>query len=166
MIPISDVIPSRKTPVVTLALIALNVVIYLAGSSGLIPARLGWPALIANMLYLWIFGDNVEDRLGRVRFAVFYLLVSALPMAGASAAISAVMGVYFVIYPQSRVLTFIFVKLVEVPAVFFLAIWGLWQLLIGAAFLAHAGAFVAGAAVGLVLRVREPRRWESPEQLA
>src|SRR5688572_32280522 len=107
MFPISDVIPSRTTPVVTVALIAVNVVVFLyertlsepllqqfVASYGLIPAwfsvpalftsqflHAGWMHIISNMLYLWIFGDNVEDRLGHVRFLIFYL------GAGAAAAI-------------------------------------------------------------------------------
>src|SRR5262245_62970604 len=141
------------------------------------------------MWYLWIFGDNVEDRVGHGRFIVFYLLCgivaaiaqiavdpdSQLPMLGASGAIAGVMGAYFVLYPQSRVLTAIFIVIffdvVEIPAVFFLGIWFLMQLLSGVgslgvsnaaaggtAFWAHVGGFVAGVAVGLVLRVRD-RRW-------
>src|SRR5687768_17524400 len=107
MIPISDVIPSRTTPVVTVALIALNALVFLyqqvlpdaalhafVASYALVPAwfsvpalftsqflHAGWMHILSNMLYLWIFGDNVEDRLGHVRFIVFYL------GAGAAAAI-------------------------------------------------------------------------------
>ena len=101
------------------------------------------------MLYLWIFGDNVEDRMGHGRFLVFYLLCgvaaalaqtiaqpdSVVPMVGASGAIAGVMGAYFVLYPQSRIVTlvplFIFFQVVEVPAIFFLGIWFLMQFLSG-----------------------------------
>ena len=217
MIPISDVIPSRTAPIVTMALIVVNLLIFLyerslsepvlqlfIGQYALIPAGFHWPALftsqflhagwahvLSNMLYLWIFGDNVEDRLGHVPFLVFYLGAgaaaallqtlfnpfSSVPMVGASGAIAGVMGAYFVLYPQSRVLTliflFIFVDIVEIPAIFFLGIWFLMQLLSGVgslgvsnaagggvAFWAHIGGFVAGLLIGLVLRGRGPRRWD------
>ena len=105
-----------------------------------------WMHVIGNMLYLWIFGDNVEDRLGHVRFVVFYLLCgtvaalgqvyanpySQLPTIGASGAIAGVMGAYFILYPRSRVLALvtliIFWEIVEVPAVLFLGVWFLMQL--------------------------------------
>src|SRR5258705_12919980 len=102
-----------------------------------------------NMLYLWIFGDNVEDRMGHGRFLVFYLLCgvaaalaqtitgpdSVVPMVGASGAIAGVMGAYFVLYPRSRIVTlvtlFIFFQVIEVPAIFFLGIWFVMQFLSG-----------------------------------
>jgi membrane associated rhomboid family serine protease len=142
------------------------------------------------MVYLWIFGDNVEDCLGHFAYLLFYLGAgaaaailqllfnpfSAIPMLGASGAIAGVMGAYFVLYPRSRVLTAIFIviffDLVEIPAVFFLGIWFLMQILSGVgslgvsnaagggtAFWAHVGGFVAGLLVGLVLRSRN-RRWQ------
>jgi len=146
------------------------------------------------MLYLWIFGDNVEDRLGHGRFLVFYLFAgaaaaimqmlfnpfSAVPMVGASGAIAGVMGAYFVLYPHSRVLTVVFLlfilDVVEIPAIFFLGIYFVMQLLSGVgslaasnaagggtAFWAHVGGFVVGAAIGFVLRARGYRRWEHDE---
>jgi len=216
MIPLRDIIPSRTTPIVTICLIALNIIVFLYELSlgpavdaltlyyGLVPAAFSWMTVFTsmflhggflhvagNMLYLWIFGDNVEDRMGHGRFLVFYLLCgvaaalaqtitmpdSTVPMVGASGAIAGVMGAYFVLYPQSRVLTAIFIlfffDLVEIPAVFFLGIWFLMQLLSGVgslgmsnaagggtAFWAHVGGFVAGAAIGFVLRARDRRqRW-------
>src|SRR5207244_6309619 len=145
--------------------------------------------ILWNMVELLIFGDNVYDRLGHGRYLVFYLGAGALaallqtlfnpfsgvPMLGASGAIAAVMGAYFVLYPQSRVLTAIFLviffDLVEIPAVFFLGIWFLLQLVNGigslgisnaagggTAFWAHIGGFVVGVGVGAVLRTRD-RRW-------
>ena len=214
----SDVIPSRTTPFVTAGLIALNVTVFLyqlmlpavglelfVGTYAVVPARFWWPSLLTsqflhggwmhilwNMVYLWIFGDNVEDRLGHGRYLAFYLGAGAaaavlqllinpfsgLPMLGASGAIAGVMGAYFVLYPHSRVLTAIFVviffDLVEIPAIFFLGIWFLLQLVSGVgslgvsnaaaggtAFWAHIGGFVVGVAIGLVLRSRD-RRWDSP----
>jgi membrane associated rhomboid family serine protease len=215
MFPISDVIPSRTVPFVTVGLIVANALVFLymlalpdgmlerfVSTYAVVPASFslptlvtsqflhaGWMHIIGNMLYLWIFGDNVEDRLGHVRYLLFYLGVgavaailqvlfnpfSAVPMLGASGAIAGVMGAYFVLYPQSRVLTAIFIVIffdvVEIPAVFFLGIWFLMQLLSGVgslgvsnaagggtAFWAHVGGFVVGAAIGLVLRARD-RRW-------
>jgi membrane associated rhomboid family serine protease len=215
MFPLSDVIPSRTTPVVTIGLIAANVLVFFyqivlapvaleqfVATYAVIPAWFWWPSLFTsqflhsgwmhilwNMVYLWIFGDNVEDRLGHVRYLLFYLGAGAVaavlqilfnpfsgvPMLGASGAIAGVMGAYFVLYPQSRVLTAIFVviffDLVEIPALFFLGIWFLLQLISGVgslgvsnaagggtAFWAHIGGFVVGVAVGAVLRSRD-RQW-------
>ncbi|HEX9366929.1 MAG TPA: rhomboid family intramembrane serine protease [Vicinamibacterales bacterium] len=216
MFPVSDVIPSRTVPFVTVGVIVLNVLVFVyqltlpgvwleqfVGAYAVVPAWFWWPSLFTsqflhsgwmhilwNMIYLWIFGDNVEDRLGHVGFLFFYLGAgaaaallqilfnpfSAVPMLGASGAIAAVMGAYFVLYPQSRVLTAIFLvfffDLVEIPAIFFLGIWFLLQLINGigslgianaaaggTAFWAHIGGFVVGVSVGAVLRSRD-RRWE------
>ncbi len=173
MIPLRDVIPSRTTPGVTITLIAINVIVYLFGllltdqgreafvlTFGLIPAYFslvnvltsmfvhgGFAHLAGNMLFLWIFGDNVEDRLGHGRFVLFYLLCgiaaalaqvsfypdSMIPMVGASGAIAGVMGAYLVLYPQSRILMlFPFpVFLFELPAVVFLVMWFAVQFLNG-----------------------------------
>src|SRR3954462_13724622 len=164
MIPLRDVIPSRTTPYITVTIIALNAVAWLYELSlpheslnvfltafGVVPAYFSAPTLITsmflhgswshvlgNMWYLWIFGDNVEDRVGHGRFILFYLLCgiaaalgqilidpqSTLPTIGASGAIAGVMGAYFVLYPRSRVLTLIpliiFMDIVELPAVFLL----------------------------------------------
>ncbi|MBE0635813.1 rhomboid family intramembrane serine protease [Candidatus Bipolaricaulota bacterium] len=127
--------------------------------------------LLGNMLYLWIFGDNVEDAMGPVRFLGFYILCgiaaalaqiaigpsSSIPMLGASGAIAGVLAAYFMLYPQSRVLTliplFFFLRIVAVPAVFLLGFWFLLQVVSGArsvgssggvAFFAHIGGFLAG----------------------
>lgn len=136
----------------------------------------------SNMLYLWIFGDNIEDRLGHAGYLLFYVGCGALaamaqavadplsfvPMIGASGAIAGVMGAYFLLYPQSRILTVvflvIFLDIIEIPAVFLLGLWFLLQVAHGAlssgepgggvAFWAHVGGFAAGAVVGLYLRAR------------
>jgi membrane associated rhomboid family serine protease len=214
MIPLRDVIPSRTTPVVTISIIVVNALVFvyefLLGDRvnefiiafGLIPAAFSWVTLLTsmfihggflhvggNMLYLWIFGDNVEDRMGHGRFLAFYLLCgtaaalaqtimspdSVVPMVGASGAIAGVMGAYFVMYPHSRIVTllpiFIFIQVVEVPAIFFLGIWFLMQFLSGVgsiataaarqpaggvAFWAHVAGFAAG--VGGVFLFRRPER--------
>ncbi len=126
-----------------------------------------WMHLLGNMLFLWIFGNNIEDRLGRVRFVLFYLacgvgaslahvlfnLNSLVPVIGASGAVSGVMGAYLALYPQARVRTlvflFLFVTTVDVPAAVFLAVWFLFQFLSagggsGIAWLAHVGGFILG----------------------
>ncbi len=124
----------------------------------------GWMHIIGNMWSLWIFGDNVEDRLGRVGFLTFYLLsglaagighvatnpASPVPTVGASGAIAGVMGAYLLLFPHARVVTiipiFIFFQLVEVPAVIFLGIWFVIQLFSGTLSLATAGSSAGGVA--------------------
>jgi membrane associated rhomboid family serine protease len=116
-----------------------------------------WAHLLGNMLFLWIFGNNVEDALGKVRFLIFYVLggVAAtalqtfvtlgyagdvegtIPHVGASGAISAVLGAYLVLLPHAKVLTLIFFVLREIPAVVFLLIWFGFQLWDGSASLSH-----------------------------
>ena len=143
----------------------------------------GWIHLIGNMLYLWIFGNNVEDRLGRLGFLVFYLFGGAVaaatqvlidphsitPVLGASGAIAAILGTYVVLYPRARVLSLVFLgffyQLLQVPAVIVLGLWFLLQLIDGVASLGvsstaggvalfeHIGGFVAGVAVGALIRV-------------
>jgi len=133
----------------------------------------GWLHVLSNMLYLWIFGDNVEDRMGHFKYLVFYLLtgylatiahiisapLSKTPLVGASGAIAGVLGAYLILFPRARVLTlifiFIFIQIVPIPAVLFLGFWFFLQLLSGTASLsdqaaqgvaywAHIGGFVAG----------------------
>ena len=172
MIPLRDVIPSRTTPYITVTIIILNALAWFYELAlprdvlplflqfyGVVPADLtattlvssmflhgSWSHVIGNMWYLWIFGDNVEDRVGHGRFIVFYLLCgmaaglgqiamdpsSTLPTIGASGAIAGVMGAYFVLYPRSRVLTLIpliiFWEIIELPAIVLLGFWFLMQL--------------------------------------
>ncbi len=147
----------------------------------------GWAHILGNMWYLWIFGDNVEDVLGHWKFILFYLLggivaalvnfifmpTEAIPMVGASGAISAVMGAYFVLFPHSRIVTlvffFIFFTLIEIPAVVYLFFWFLMQIYSGmvssafqvsnVAWWAHAGGFVYGMLVGSVWRKKYYAYW-------
>ncbi|HSB72262.1 MAG TPA: rhomboid family intramembrane serine protease [Candidatus Methylomirabilis sp.] len=142
-----------------------------------------------NMLYLWIFGNNVEDAMGRVRFVIFYLLsglgaalaqilvnpASRIPMVGASGAISGVLGAYLLLFPQARVLTLIplglFTQVAEIPALVVLGFWIVVQLLNGlltfnfegggVAFFAHIGGFVVGMLlVGIFKRRAVPWGWQ------
>ena len=124
----------------------------------------GWLHVLGNMLYLYIFGDNVEDMLGRGKFLLFYLACGVLsfavqilfqsrsmvPNVGASGAIAGVLGAYFILFPRARVLTliplFLFFPLVEIPAFFFLGIWFLIQFLSGAASLGRSSALSGGVA--------------------
>jgi membrane associated rhomboid family serine protease len=201
MIPIRDHNPSGRTPLVTYALIGLNVVVFIymftLGDRGLdalikrfalIPADIvsglnlytlvtamflhgGWAHLIGNMLFLNIFGDNLEDRLGRLRYLGFYLLAglagsllqividpnSTIPNLGASGAIAGVMGGYLVLFPRERIdvlWTFGFVGVSTVPASAMLGYWILFQFIAGAgsfgvtgggvAYFAHVGGFAFG----------------------
>jgi len=143
----------------------------------------GWLHLIGNMWFLWVFGNNIEDSMGHFRFLIFYLLCgllaagtqvavqpsSAIPMVGASGAISAVMGAYIVLYPRVKVhmLIFlgIFVTTIKVPAVWMLGYWFFLQIIGGipalasesggVAFWAHAGGFIAGAVLIFLFKDRE-----------
>ena len=225
MIPLRDANPSRGVPIVTLALIALNCLVFLyelalppAGleqlvfTFGMVPAKLmafptdpgvsfgdatlpfltsmflhgGWLHLIGNMWFLWIFGDNVEDYLGHVRFLLFYLLCglaasvahlafnlnSTIPTLGASGAIAGVLGAYLLLFPGARILTLVpvfFVWLMELPAYVILIYWFALQLLQGTATLAesapgggvawwaHVGGFVAGLALVKIVASRRRR---------
>ena len=213
MIPLRDVIPSRTTPYVTILVIGLNALVFLYEVSlgpreqmalvrafGVIPATFepatlvtsmflhgGWLHFLGNMLYLWIFGDNVEDRIGHGRYVVFYVMcgiaaalaqtmmspASQVPMVGASGAIAGVMGAYFVMFPRSRVLTLlpliIVWEVIELPAIFFLGFWFLMQLLSGVGALsattegAGGVAFWAhvtgfGAGAGTIILFKRPER--------
>jgi len=207
MLPIRDYIPTRRTPVITYLLIAINAVVFVyemllltAGQLdpfiydwGAVPARVlgslglgsaltlitsmflhgSFQHILGNMLYLWIFGNNVEDAMGRTRFLIFYLLTgivsglaqvfaspgSDVPAIGASGAIAGVLGGYLLLYPQARVSTLIFlgifVRLAEVPAIIVLGFWFVLQLfngvaafgiaeMGGVAWFAHIGGFLAG----------------------
>jgi membrane associated rhomboid family serine protease len=223
MFPLRDDNPTEMTPVMTLFLMGVTLVVWIfvqgAGLSageleasvcalGAIPVELtgrspdgpvpcelggatwqalfssiflhgGWGHLVGNLWFLWIFGNNVEDSMGHSRFFVFYMLTgvaaagahvlsepgSALPMVGASGAISGVMGGYLVLYPRARVRTLVFllvfVTLVDLPAFVYLGYWFLLQFVSaqmfggaggGVAFMAHVGGFVAGVVLVLVFR--------------
>jgi membrane associated rhomboid family serine protease len=219
VIPLRDVIPSRTTPYITITIIVINALAWLFELTlspdvigvflrvyGIVPAFFqpvtlitsmflhgSWSHVIGNMWFLWIFGDNVEDRVGHGRFIVFYLLCgigaglahlvanpgSELPTVGASGAIAGVMGAYFVLYPQSRVLTllpWIFITVVEIPAVFVLGFWFLAQVFSagaiavtasthgggGVAFMAHVAGFAAGAIGIFVFRKKQLDPWAPP----
>ncbi len=184
MLPLSDNVPTRTFPLVTLALIGANLAVWvlyqlpdLEGSVyelGFFPceadrscpdqgvafpldvltsmfAHGSWMHLLGNMLFLWIFGNNVEDALGRVRFPLFYVLAGVaavglqavvtlaygapgdaeIPTVGASGAIAGVLGAYLVLYPRARVVTLVGFLLVRIPAAFFLVWWFLFQLWYG-----------------------------------
>jgi membrane associated rhomboid family serine protease len=203
MIPLRDVIPSRTVPYITVTIIVLNALAWFFELSlprdvlplflqvyGVVPAEVhpatlitsmflhgSWSHVLGNMWYLWIFGDNVEDRLGHGRFIVFYLLCgiaaalgqvfidpqSTLPTIGASGAIAGVMGAYFVLYPRSRVLTLvpliIIWEIIELPAIVLLGFWFLLQLVDAGAVAANSSsssggvafaAHVAGFLVGMI----------------
>jgi Uncharacterized membrane protein (homolog of Drosophila rhomboid) len=205
----------RSVPVVTFVLIAMNILVFLLELSGgqgfvekwaFVPARFssnpieqsptlitamflhgGWLHLFGNMLYLWIFGDNVEDRLGRVNFLLFYLLTGivatfaqyafnpnmTVPNVGASGAIAGVLGAYILMFPQARVRVAVGSSIVVMPAIVVLGLWIALQIFSGVgsiattdetanvggiAYLAHVGGFAAG----LVLTLLFGRRIRPP----
>jgi membrane associated rhomboid family serine protease len=146
----------------------------------------GWLHLAGNMLFLWIFGDNVEHRVGHAMFLAFYLVAgliatfsqilinpdSVIPTLGASGAISGVLGAYLVLFPGNRVMVFLFRVLVPVPAIVAIGMWAVFQVATGigtiaigeetgggVAYLAHIGGFVSGLVAGVVFRFfyGEPR---------
>lgn len=203
MFPIRDHNPSGRRPVVTYALIAINVYVFLStlhlysddrallayyanyalvpafvsegyGLSGLFTSMFlhgGWLHIAGNMLYLFIFGDNLEDKMGHVRFLLFYLAAgvaaglvhylaapySMVPTVGASGAIAGVMGGYLLLFPRARVdillILIVIFKVIPVPAWIALAVWFVMQIFGGlganpdeggVAYWAHAGGFAAG----------------------
>jgi|SRR6185503_11173774 len=202
MFPIGDDDSARRTvPVVTYALIALNVLVFVLELNGgdpfierwsVVPRRLtqnpggdfitiftsmfmhgGWLHLAGNMLYLWIFGDNVEDRFGHAKFTVFYLLCgiaatvaqvaisagSSVPNLGASGAIAGVLGAYLILFPRGNVRVLMGRGVVPMPALMVIGLWIVLQFINGigsitqsaetggVAYMAHIGGFVAGLAL-------------------
>ncbi len=188
MIPLKDINPSRSFPIVNLAIILICSVIWLYEVSleeyefndfiynfGLVPVEVfskpyqlfthmflhgSWLHIIGNMWFLWVFGDNVEDRLGKFKYLLFYVLcglgaaviqslVSFLtggvdvPMVGASGAISGVLGAYLYLFPHARILAlvpiFFFLTFMELPAVFFIGMWVFIQIINGLITLPFAG---------------------------
>ena len=221
MIPLHDDNPTEITPVVTVAIIAICVLVFLWQASlggqgfravvyslGVIPAVLldkvdlppelasvpssltvitsmflhgGFMHLAGNMLYLWIFGNNVEDAMGHVRFVIFYLLcgiaavagqvlqnpASEIPMIGASGAISGVLGAYLLLYPHARVLVLVpfgfYTRMMRLPAGWVLGLWFVIQIASslaanpaggGVAWFPHIGGFLAGMALIPVFKYR------------
>ena len=139
----------------------------------------GWLHIGGNMLFLWVFGDNVEHRMGRIRYLLFYLAAgvvgslaqiaingdSTIPTLGASGAISGVLGAYIVLFPGNRVTVFLFRIVTQVPALVAIGLWAALQFVngIGAfavteetgggvAYMAHIGGFVAGVVAGFIFR--------------
>jgi membrane associated rhomboid family serine protease len=214
VIPLKDDNITNSTPILSYAIIAICVAVFLLQISspgyttgnlfysyGVVPASLlgieslpsdlekidpyltiitsmfmhgGWMHLIGNMLYMWIFADNIEDDLGKTKFIIFYLAAGAaaaltqvylnvnstVPMVGASGAISGVLGAYLIRYPRNKVLVLIplgiFTQLLKIPALFVLGFWFILQFVSsagssseggGVAYGAHIGGFVFGAAV-------------------
>jgi len=207
MLPIGDDNSSRRgVPVVTYVLIVVNVLVFLLELSlgdsfitqwAFVPTRFlanpvgdfitlltsmfmhgSWLHLGSNMLYLWIFGDNVEDRFGQAKFLIFYLLCglgatfaqlafsldSSIPNLGASGAIAGVLGAYVLLFPQSRVSVLQGQRVVPVPALFVIGFWFVLQLFSsigsitqtadtgGVAYMAHVGGFITGFILTTVLR--------------
>lgn len=213
MMPIGDDNSTRKTiPLVTYALIVLNALFFFVELSGgdafimqwaFVPSRFladpagdfltlftamfmhaGWVHLGGNMLYLWIFGDNVEDRFGHIPFAIFYLVCglaatfaqmffnmdSNVPNLGASGAVAGVLGAYILMFPQQKVRVLIGRVVTPVSAIIVIGLWIVLQLFSGVAsiaetadtggvaYMAHIGGFIAGFALTFLLRGNSTRR--------
>jgi membrane associated rhomboid family serine protease len=209
MLPIGDDDTGRRTvPLVTYVLIALNILFFFVEQSGgdafigkwaFVPRRFvanpvggvltlltsmfmhaGWLHLGGNMLYLWIFGDNVEDRFGHINFTIFYLLCglaatfaqlafslgSNIPNLGASGAIAGVLGAYILLFPQGRVKVLQGQQVIQVPALIVIGMWIVLQLFSGigsiagaaqtggVAYMAHIGGFLAGFLLTFLFRSR------------
>jgi membrane associated rhomboid family serine protease len=207
MLPIGDDDTSSRTvPLVTYALIALNVLLFFVELSGgnafigkwaFVPSRFlanpfgdfltlftsmfmhaGWAHLGGNMLYLWIFGDNVEDRFGHIKFTIFYLLCglaatfaqlafslgSTVPNLGASGAIAGVLGAYILLFPQGKVRVLQGQRVIQVPALIVIGLWIVLQFFSGigsiantadtggVAYMAHIGGFITGFVLTFVFR--------------
>ena len=207
MLPIGDDNTSRRTfPLVTYVLIALNVLFFFVEQSGgdafiekwaFVPSRFlanpsgdsltlltsifmhaGWVHLGGNMLYLWIFGDNVEDGFGHIKFTLFYLVCglaatfaqlafssgSNVPNLGASGAIAGVLGAYILLFPQGRIRVLQGQQVVQVPALIVIGLWVVLQLFSGVgsiaastqtggvAYMAHIGGFLAGLVMTFLFR--------------
>ncbi len=208
MFPIGDDNSDRRTfPFVTYALIALNVLFFFIEMSGgdafignwaFVPSRFlanpfgdfvtiftsmfmhaGWVHLGGNMLYLWIFGDNVEDRFGHIKFIIFYLLCgiaatfaqlafstgSNVPNLGASGAIAGVLGAYIVMFPKGKVKVLQGLQVIQVPALIVIGFWIILQFFSGigsimtttetggVAYMAHVGGFLAGFLLSFLFRL-------------
>jgi len=146
----------------------------------------GFLHIAGNMLFLWVFGDNVEDAFGKWRYIIFYIISgicgsllhilvganSKIPAVGASGAISGVLGAYAILYPRARVLAlvpvFYFLRIMYLPAFAFIGIWFFYQLIYaassgvaggGVAWFAHIGGFIAGIVMGSTIK-RRRRRWD------
>jgi len=213
MLPISDENPTKRFPVVTILLILANLMVFFlwqikvglpksVALAGLVPTELhpvspqgvmhlftsmfmhgGIAHLLGNLWFLWIFGDNVEDEVGRINFVILYLLCgiagaathvvlnlqSEIPMVGASGAISGVLGGYLVLHPKARVKMFAGLWFFNLPAWFYLLLWIGLQVLamtqanklagMGVAYWAHIGGFGTGIILSLLLASRkQPKR--------
>jgi len=215
MFPIRDENPSRTTPIVTWMIIAVNVLIFIYTyiidggnfenyilSFGVIPEKIlrgesiytlltsmymhgGLMHIFGNMLYLNIFGDNVEDICGHLKYLAFYTVcgVSAslihifltsnpyIPAVGASGAISGILGAYVILYPRARILTAILFRIIyftRIPAFLFIGFWFIMQLLLsfyeilgyatGIAIWAHIGGFIAGVILSIPLKAKLKER--------
>jgi len=222
VIPIKDINPSRRTPVVTITLIVICFVVFFyqvqlgvlnsifVKMFGVIPYEIshgvdipppsptapygnlishqylhgGLFHILGNMLFLWVFGDNVEDKLGRLRFIIFYTVCgisaallqvlvypdSTIPLIGASGAISGVLGAYMVFFPRAQIITLVFIlffiDIVILPAALWISLWFLMQFVSallsvnhlsmgGVAWFAHIGGFLTGVALAKLFTLEE-----------
>jgi len=213
MLPLGDENPTKIKPIVNWTIIIASILAFLWQTSrgepyfilslynyGLVPARItsgsglhtfitsiflhgGWSHLLGNMLFLAIFGDNIEDCCGHLRYLAFYLATGIaasafwmlttwganFPAVGASGAISGVLGAYFILYPNAKIRTLIgvglFMRIIRIPAYMMIGMWFFYQLLLasfplntGVAYTAHIGGFLAGMALSRIIRPKLRRR--------
>ena len=218
MFPISDSERTNKFPYINISIIALNIYVFykeltapnmdaFISNFALIPSSVnfshissfipfitsmflhgGFIHIISNMWFLWIFGDNIEEYLGHIKYLIFYLFAgfvgnilqyvlfptSNIPMLGASGAISGVLGAYYILYPKSKIKTlvfiFIFITIMDIPAVIYLFYWFFLQLFSGiaslgaiaqggVAFWAHVGGFLTGVIYATNIKNRKNRNF-------
>lgn len=219
MFPISDSVKSRKFPLFTIIVIAVNVLVFalmllgdtdsIVASYALTPSLVnfkdpqtlipfissqflhgGFFHIFSNMWFLWIFADNIEERLGKIRFLILYILSgivgaflqyiisfdSAIPMLGASGAVSGILGAYFVLFPRHKIRSVVFllfaITTLNIPASFYILYWFIVQLFSGfaslpsispqtggVAFFAHVGGFAFGYFITKYLFAREKKSW-------
>jgi membrane associated rhomboid family serine protease len=204
MFPVGDDNSTRRSvPIVTYLLILINVLVFLVelvGGDSFVYTwsftpyyflanpgvewitiftsmflHAGWLHIIGNMLFLWIFGDNVEDRMGHFRFLIFYLLCGvvaslaqllatssanlSVPTLGASGAIAGVLASYLILFPRQRVRVIVFAWVIPLPALVVIGLWFLLQVFSqmggasdGVAYMAHIGGFIAGLVLTIVFR--------------
>ncbi|MGD2200712.1 MAG: rhomboid family intramembrane serine protease [Candidatus Bathyarchaeota archaeon] len=219
MFPLGDENPTRIRPIINWTIILVSTAIFLwqitpgyphfidtLYTYGVTPTQIlrgqnthtlitniflhgSWPHLIGNMLFLWIFGDNIEDCCGHLRYLTFYITTgitaailwtftatqSPYPAVGASGAISGVLGAYFVLFPTAKIRTLMGIgllwRVIKLPAYTMIGLWFAYQLILatflrdtGVAYWAHIGGFIAGIAIARIIRpkLRKPEAYNRP----
>jgi hypothetical protein len=188
VLPLKDINKSLTTPHVNRLILVVNIIIFTVYWLSSMFMHAGWLHLLGNMLFLYVFGDNIEDAFGHVGYLVFYiisglvatlayivsiLLVPAIGdlaagLVGASGAISGVLGAYIVLYPKAKIVALVFYFILPVPAIVFLGFWfimqwfyGFFDMSGGVAYWAHIGGFIAGMILALVFGLKRKKAREA-----